>query len=407
MNSNFGKSVLWNTLGTGLNAFLSLFFMIIVTRVNGLNEAGIFTFSFSSACLLYIFGIYSGRIYHVTDRTKTNDKEFIVSRLFTSVFMLFIALIFLLIKDYTWHKNIVFIVLVLYKSLEAFSDVLYGVLQKNEKLDLVGKSYLSKAISSIVVFLVVDLITKDIVLSSLAMLIVCVLITIVFDYKHTREYLNIEDKITKKNVVRLFKSGFLVFMISFISVFIVNIPKYVIDQYLLDDLQAIFGIIIMPATVISLFCHFVIHPLLTKISRLCKENKTKELVSLFNKLLLLIIGFGLLCIVGAYLLGIPILELIYNVNLSDYKTELIIVLIASTISVSAGLISPFLIAMRKNLIQVIIGFITVILEFVLSIILVKQYEITGAVYAYLISMIAYFVMFYLSFYIIVNNKKGE
>ncbi len=151
MNSNFGKSVLWNTLGTGLNAFLSLFFMIIVTRVNGLNEAGIFTFSFSSACLLYIFGIYSGRIYHVTDRTKTNDKEFIVSRLFTSVFMLFIALIFLLIKDYTWHKNIVFIVLVLYKSLEAFSDVLYGVLQKNEKLDLVGKSYLSKAISSIVV----------------------------------------------------------------------------------------------------------------------------------------------------------------------------------------------------------------------------------------------------------------
>ena len=35
-NVQFRKNFIWNVLGTGLNAFNSLFFMIIVTRINGI-----------------------------------------------------------------------------------------------------------------------------------------------------------------------------------------------------------------------------------------------------------------------------------------------------------------------------------------------------------------------------------
>lgn len=408
MTNSFRKNVVWNTLGVGLNTFLSLFFMIIVTRINGLTEAGVFAISFSSACLLYIVGTYAGRIYQVTDNTKINDKEFIMNRVYTTIFMVLIGLIFLLFKDYSIHKNIVFVILVLYKALDAFCDVLYGVLQKNERLDLVGKSFLIKSILSVVSFVIIDLITKDIAIASLSMLIVCILITLFYDYKNVHEFIKIKDKINNENVKKIFKSGFLVFIISFITVFIVNIQKYVIDQYLIDDLQAIFGIIIMPATIISLFCQFVVHPILTRINKLCKEKKNKEILNLIHKMILLVVGFGLLCMLAAYIVGIPVLELIYNVDLANYKVDLIIVLLASTISVSAGLISPFLIAMRKNLIQVIIGIITIIVEIVLSIIFIKNYEIDGAVYAYLISMIVYAVLFFIAFYVILSkNKKGD
>ena len=408
MTNSFRKNVIWNTLGVGLNTFLSLFFMIIVTRINGLNEAGVFAISFSSACLLYIVGTYAGRIYQVTDNTKVNDKEFIMNRIYTTLFMIFFGLIFLLFKNYSMHKNLVFVILVFYKALDAFCDVLYGVLQKNERLDLVGKSFLIKSFLSVVSFIIIDLITKDIVASSLSMLIICILITIFYDYRNTRVLIKIKDEIKNENIIKIFKSGFLVFIISFITVFIVNAQKYVIDQYLVDDLQAIFGIIIMPATIISLFCQFVVHPILTRINKLCKEKKNKEILNLIHKMILLVVGFGLLCIIAAYVLGIPVLEFIYNVDLTNYKMDLIIVLLASTISVSAGLISPFLIAMRKNLIQVIIGIITIIVEVVLSIILIKNYEIDGAVYAYLISMIVYAVLFFIAFYVILNkNKKGD
>ena len=37
-SKQFKKNFIWNTLGTGLNAFNSLFFMIIATRVNGVDK---------------------------------------------------------------------------------------------------------------------------------------------------------------------------------------------------------------------------------------------------------------------------------------------------------------------------------------------------------------------------------
>ncbi len=42
MGNNTKKNVIWNMIGTTANAFNSLFFMIIVTRINGLKDSGIF-----------------------------------------------------------------------------------------------------------------------------------------------------------------------------------------------------------------------------------------------------------------------------------------------------------------------------------------------------------------------------
>ena len=69
-NVQFRKNFIWNVLGTGLNAFNSLFFMIIVTRLNGVDQAGIFTIAFSTACIIYFVGVYAGRIYQVTELNK-------------------------------------------------------------------------------------------------------------------------------------------------------------------------------------------------------------------------------------------------------------------------------------------------------------------------------------------------
>ena len=54
INENTRKNTIWNIIGTTINAFSSLFFMIIVTRVNGVFDAGIFTFAFSTATMFNI-----------------------------------------------------------------------------------------------------------------------------------------------------------------------------------------------------------------------------------------------------------------------------------------------------------------------------------------------------------------
>ena len=94
-NIQFRKNFIWNILGTGFNAFNSLFFMIAVTRINGVDNAGIFTIAFSTACIIYIVGVYAGRIYQVTEPDKSiTDKEYIINRIITTVAMLILVILF-------------------------------------------------------------------------------------------------------------------------------------------------------------------------------------------------------------------------------------------------------------------------------------------------------------------------
>ena len=60
MNKKDVKNTYWNIIGSSLNAISSLVFLIIVTRINGVEEAGIFTYGYATACLFYTIAVYYG-----------------------------------------------------------------------------------------------------------------------------------------------------------------------------------------------------------------------------------------------------------------------------------------------------------------------------------------------------------
>ena len=89
MNKKVSIDFVWNTLGTTLNAFNSLFYLVIITRINGMKDAGIFTIGFAIACLLYMVGTYSGRVFQVTDNNDEHtDIDYFNMHIITILFLL-------------------------------------------------------------------------------------------------------------------------------------------------------------------------------------------------------------------------------------------------------------------------------------------------------------------------------
>ena len=164
--TNVKKDFILNTIGTSINAFNSLFFMIIVTRVNGVSDAGIFTFAFSTAALFQIIGMYSGRIYQVTDNTKTSNEDYLVNKIITCSIMIFISILFILLRGYTGKKILVILILCIFRMLEDFSEVIYAYFQKQCQLYKVGISLILKNILGLVIFIIVDIITKNLIYST-------------------------------------------------------------------------------------------------------------------------------------------------------------------------------------------------------------------------------------------------
>ena len=273
--NNIKKGFIWNMIGSTTNAFLSLFLMIIVTRSNGLNQAGIFTFAFSLSCLLQVIGIYSGRAYQVTERNdEIVDSDFIIHKVITCLIMLLVSFIYLGFHHYSLSKNLIILSLVIYKLLEAFSEVYYGIIQKNGNLYQVGISLFLKSVLSIFLFAVIDVFTNNLLLSIIIMIVIQVLVLVGYDIRNANKFL-VKKKGEKSCLFLIMKSGASIFIVTLLTQYIINAPKYAIDSFSTNEVQTIYGIIAMPATIIILISQFLIYPFLTKLTNLL-DQKRKE-----------------------------------------------------------------------------------------------------------------------------------
>lgn len=403
---NFKKNFVWNTIGTLLNSSTSLFFLILVTRINGVNDAGIFSLGFSFACMMFFIGIYNGRVFQVTEHSKISDKSFFIAKIITTIVMIAASLIYLLIKSYDPYKFIAIFCLCIYKALEAFADVIYGYFQKYDELYLAGISLTLKSIFGLLAFLIIDLLTNNFLFSIFAMIVISILVLIFFDFRKSRKYHFLKSIAKKTDLISILKNGFFPFALSFLSLLVINSPKYAIDDFLSSDYQTYFGIIVMPATVITMFAQFIVYPFLTEINRYIDKKQFKKIYKLTIKINSILFILGVICVFAAFLFGIPVLQFIYGVNLESLKTPLIIIMIGAIFCACTYVFSNILISLRKLKFQTLLYTIIALISIFLARSLVQSSSIEGACYSYLISMVLLFVSYsFLTYYDFKNPKE--
>lgn len=397
------KNIVWNIIGSTANAFTSLIFTIIVTRINGVFDAGVFTYCFATSCLFYMIASYSGRTFQVTDiSNKFSDTDYIFHRIITCIIMILFTLLFCFYKKYDNFKSLILFLLALYKCIEAFSESLYGVIQKNNMLYKVGISMFLKASLSVIMFLIIDMFSKNLLLSSISILLINIIFLIFYDFKNLYHIKFLKTKLNLSIIKKMFIVGFSTFILLFLGNYLINTSRYAIDDLLTSDFQTIFGVIIMPATFMGLLGQYIIQPFLVSISEFIKKQEYKKLKDIICKLILFILGIGSFVVIVAYFLEVPVLEIVYGLELSEYLTEMIIVIIGSIFYGLSFILSSILIAMRKTKIQVVIYSIFSVLSTIMAYILVKEYGIFGSCINYFITMFGISILFLIC---IIYNMK--
>lgn len=404
MKNNIKKNFIFNTIGSVLYSVTSLIFMIIVTRKNGIDESGIFTFAFSTAGLLWVIGSYCGRVYQVTERDKKIlDSDFIYNKITTCLIMIVIGLIFINIKKYNSYKSIVIELLIIYKSINAFSDSIYAIMQKEEQLYKVGISLFIKAILEIIIFIIINILIKNLIVSSFSLIIIEILILITYDIKNLKNYKLSFGKYNNYNNKLLLKKGFPIFIITILTQYLINAPKYSIDIYLSNREQSIYGILSMIATFTVLISQMIIHPYINSMNEDLKKNSITQFHKLVKKICLTTLVIGLIEIIGGYLIGAEFLEILYGINFKKHSYLIVIILLGSILYSIVCILSNALITLREIKIQTKLFITDSIITYFVSDILVKNYNLSGAAYTYLISML---LLALLMVIIYVIKKRG-
>lgn len=394
-------SFVWNMAGSMLLAFQSVIMLMVLTRVLGLADAGIFTIAYANANLFLTIGKYGMRNFQVSDvNGQFTFYEYLMSRIFTVSLMIAVSIIFVLYvgnkNGYSMEKSLIIIWMSLFKVVDAFEDVFHGLYQQRGRLDIAGKAMTLRLGTTILFFLTGLLILKNLLIVLIFITCFTGILLIVFtrwSYKLFERA--VEKRYSFYNVLGIIKICFPLFLGSFLSFYIGNAPKYAIDGVLNDELQACYGFIAMPVFVIGLLNNFVFNPMIYKMSVLWDKGKKNEFLKKFIIQVMIVIGITLVCIVGAYLVGIPILSFLYNTDLSLYKYELLILLLGGGFLALSGLLVTVITIIRfQN--SLMFGYIIVsILAYTLSKIAVEQYSIRGAAGLYAILTAALCFLFFI------------
>ena len=389
--NNDRKNFIWNALGLTINCFNSLFFLIIVNRVNGQIDAGVFTYAYSLISLMYLIGIYYSRAYQIRNSEGYSNKEFLVNRIVSCTLMFIISLIITIIFGYSFHKTTVILLICLFRLLEAFADVFYGFFQSDNNLYKAGISQFLKSLLGLIIFLLIDVLTKYLIYSIIGLVLVNVFFIIIYDIRNGKKYLN--NQYRKINIINIYRSAFSIFIFSFLNLYLVNASKFILDYFDTAQAQNIFGIILMPGTILSLASAYLLNPYMLKLTTYEKEKDKKSFNKIIIKIILIITGILLLSEVAAYVLGIPVLNIFYGLNLEKYKFDLLIILLGACLQTIATILSNALTIKNHNNIQVIIYIIATIVSLILGFTLVKTHGILGATLSYLLVMCTELVLF--------------
>ena len=379
------KDYIWNSIGSFLQSAISPILLIVITRLNGVGDSGLFSFAMSLSVVFWAISLWGGRTYQVSDVKKEfSSGDYIVVRFISSLIVAVFSISFCILSGYDLIKTELIMVLVSFKILESIADSMYGVLQIHNKLYIVGISLTMKSVFGFMIFAIVDILTKNIVHGALSIFIVNIAVVIFYDIPWMKHVESVG--LTKKNIMqagKIMKKTAEVFVVVFLTMFSLNIPRYFLDKYHYDQI-GYFGIMAMPITLLTLFISFVLQPNVVNLSELLKRKKIKEFTKIVSKIDFITFTLGILFVVSSYLIGVWALNTVFGIDINNFRIDLTIMVIGAVANAFVSIYVNLLIILRRFKGQFYTLLVTNILAVILSIYLIDRLAMLGSVLVFMI-----------------------
>lgn len=415
---NIKKDYLWNSLGSLLQSAISPVLLIVITRLNGIDDSGLFSFALSLSVVFWAVSLWGGRTYQVSDvKREFSSGGYVAVRFIASLIVAISAVVFCVLNGYNATKTGLIMILVTFKMLESIADSLYGVLQIHHKLYVAGMSLTMKGMLGFAAFMAVDIVTKNVIYGTLAILLVNVLIIFLYDILWVRrvEVINVSKKLCKEYIaqaIAIMKHTSAVFVVMFLTMFSLNIPRYFLDKSHPDQI-GYFGIMAMPITLLGLFISFIIQPNVVNLSELLAKGKLKEFAQIVSKINHITFGIGVLSVVLSYLVGVWVLNTIFGININNFQLDLTIMVIGAAANAFVSIYVNLLIIMRRFKGQFYTLLLTDILAVVVSMCLIERLAMLGSVLVFMLisflqlTLLLVIYKWSLKDAIITDKDKGE
>ena len=369
---------------------------IALVRMGGFKDAGYFSLAMSVCNMFSMIANYGLRAYQVSDvECKYSNNSYVTSRIIT----VFASIILCFLYSLFFQKNISIIVLIffymLYKCIEAYSDVLTSIFQNNGKMPYAGISLGAKGILNLILFIFVYSLTNNLIISVAMMAVGSLIVLVCFDYVKVKSFYKHSDIIKKfdaNQTFSLLKSGFLLMIYSFTTTAFNSIPKLIIEHKDSAENLGIFSSIAIPTVVITTFAAGMLLPVAPKFAEYYNKKESKNIYRFLIVCSLIIVAIGIISAVFSALVGKPIFKFIFGETILTHFSLLYYMIISSVLIAINNCLSVYLTSIRKIKQELAFAILSCIIVTVMSFVLIEERGIYGVAIAIILALVVQLVL---------------
>lgn len=398
----------WNIMAGLLSGFQSVIMLIFLTRIADLTIVGMFTLANASANLFLYVGRYGVRVFQSSDVIYTYSfVDYHVQRIIAVAAMFASSAVYVILamylNGYSGEKSAIIFLMCLFKLPDAYEDVFCGEFQRSGRLDIAGKMTTVRLAVTTILFIFILCKTKNL-LSALASSIFTGFLMLFFLLYETGGCDLIKGRASRGNVWNLTITCTPLFLNSILLYYIVNVPKYSIDAHLGDEAQAVYGFISMPVSIVVLISSIIFTPFIVKISECWVEGSIRRFRDSIIRQTMIVSGVLIVCLVGTYFAGVPMLSLLYHTDLTQYKADLMLIIFGGGMLAVSSVYANILTIMRQQIPMLISCVNVAVLALISSPKIIASWGIRGAV-IHFIGLIIFLCMLFLGIIIYTTENQ--
>ncbi len=329
MNKNLKTNILWNAIGNLIYMACQWLITVIVANAESFRDAGVLSIAMSVSATFQTLAMFGIRNYQVSDvEEQYSNSAYVGFRVVTCGAAMIGCIGFSVITGYIGKQLLAIFLFMLFRLAENFSDVLHGIAQKNQRLDLAGKSFAIKGVGILSIFLLSYRMSGSLNVGLAAIAVFSCASTALFDalvIKRVAQFAFWEDW---RKCLSLARETAPLCAYLFLSAAMTTVPKLFLGESMGEEILGAYSSIFAPALLIQAAMGYIYTPFAQVLGKYREDNDYRGFFSLSLKLTGAIASLTVLMLVAAYFLGDWALVLIFGEDILPYVSYLIPILFA-------------------------------------------------------------------------------
>jgi O-antigen/teichoic acid export membrane protein len=401
------KNFAWTFTGNLVNAGSLWALIVILTKRTSPEAVGQFSYALALTTPIMLFASLKLRSAQATDqRHEYSFGDYWSLRLLTTLLAMVIIVVLALVNHSKQGLFGVIAIVGVAKGVESLSDIIYGLFQQHERMDLISKSMIARGLLALVIALVSLLLMPSVIILAVSLLLSWSIVLFLHDAPNAKLLLaersdscRIIPKLSRSRLQRLTLLTLPLGASIAIGSLYNNIPRYIIEHSLGTSSLGIFSALAYFMIFGGMIFTALAQSVIPRLARYYAEANYLGFRQILFKLIGLGFSIGLFGVIIALVMGKRFLNIFYTEIYAAHSSLLVLFMIANLVDFTFLAIASAVNAMRHFRIQVVIASISTLIMAPACFVLVGKIGLEGAAYSMIISKTVEAIM-----YLYVFNK---